>query len=95
MEVRSKRSENPLVESLDKLGTLADEHYEKSGTIPKWLKQNMEDKQKEEEFDIYVQLLREAKSHFGVKFWGNLILYITEHHGNEYYMSLCSRLMWK
>ena len=41
-EVRSERSKDPKVRSLDQLEAVGAEHREKSGTDPKWLKQDME-----------------------------------------------------
>ena len=68
-EVRSERSKDPIVRSLDQLEAVAAEHHEKSGTVPKWLKQDMEDEQQEEEFAAYFKFFCEAKSRFGVNYY--------------------------
>ena len=83
-EVRSERSKDPKVRSLDQLEAVAAEHREKSGTDPKWLKQDMEDERQEEEFEAYFKFFCEAKSRFGINFYVQLIWYIGEHHGEAY-----------
>ena len=83
-EVRSERSKDPKVRSLDQLEAVAAEHREKSGTYPKWLKWDIEDEQQEEEFAAYLKFFCEAKSRFGNNYYVQLIRYIEEHHGEAY-----------
>ena len=75
-------------ENLDKLAVMAAEQRKTSGHVPAWLKEYIEDAQKQEEFEAYLKLFCEAKSRFGVDFWMHLICYIEEHHVETYLMKL-------
>ena len=90
-EVRSERSKDPKVRSLDQLEAVAAVHREKSATNPKWLKWDIEDERQEEEFAAYFKFFCEAKSRFGINFYVQLIWYVEEHHGEAYVNRLFSR----
>ena len=89
-EKRGKNSEKLDLQSLEHLEGLSSEHFEMSGVVPTWLKQEVERAQKWEEFKNYVELLNNGVAQFGCEFEDILMLYTVKHHGEVYWMNLCS-----
>ena len=90
-ENRAMRSKETILSELDNLEARKTEYYETSGSVPKWLTQELKDTQEDVEFENYVTLLKEARAQFGREMECAVILYINKHKGVHYCLGCMGR----
>ena len=90
-ENRATRSKETIFSELDKLEARETEYYETSGSVPKWLTQELKYAREDVEFENYVTLLKEARARFGRETECAVILYIEKQKGERYCLSCMGR----
>ena len=90
-ENRATRSKELIFSELDQLEAREAEYLETSGRVPNWLRRDLKNAREDVEFENYVTLLKEARTQFGRKTEGAVILYIDKHKGERYCMSCMCR----